>query len=149
MTAVRDVLALTAFLDERIATPFAWGRSANDCVSFAAAAVEAQGGDAQLGDLDWTDEDSAAEAIASLADPETPPGEALEAALDARFDRIPPAMAKRGDIGAIDDQNGPFGIQLFIVEGLTLVGPGVRGARRVRRSALVAAWSALPGDADV
>jgi hypothetical protein len=65
----------------------------------------------------------------------------LEAALDARFRRIPPAQAMRGDIALVG--YGPFGEGLMIVEGETLAGPGAHGIARLPRGRMLAAWSAV------
>ena len=64
----------------------------------------------------------------------------LEAIFDARFDRVPAALAQRGDIGAVVD--AALGIKLLVIEGSTLVGPGETGLHRVSRRELLIAWSA-------
>ena len=134
MTArVRDLAALMAFLEARAAMPFAWGNRANDCVSFAASAVKAQTGRNPITGLRWASLRGAVKAVEKVG--------GIEAALDARFDRIAPAMAQRGDIAAVAAEDGPFPIRLMIVEGETLVGPSDRGLRRMPRAAMCAAWS--------
>lgn len=130
----RDPAALVAYLDAAADRPFAWGRRGNDCVSFAARAVKAQTGQtiaSMVGDLRWAGARGAVRALAKAG--------SLETVLDRRFARIPPALAARGDIGAVPDER--FGLRLMIVEGATLAGPGDRGIRREPRAALVAAWS--------
>ena len=129
----RDVAALHAFIDGRRAVPHAWGREANDCVGFVLAAVEAQTGIVVAPEATWADR---AEALATIARYGS-----LEAAFDAHFERVPPALAMRGDIAGVADE--AFGLHPMIVEGATLVGPGERGNRRVPRKAMTAAWSAI------
>lgn len=125
----RDLEALHRFLAARQTMPFAWGDRANDCVSFTAAAIAAQGGEDLVADLHWTTED---EAYAAL-------GEAggIEEAVSSRLSEISPALAKRGDVGVIAAGNHRI---LTIVEGDTLVGPGPTGLRRLPRRLLLRAW---------
>jgi hypothetical protein len=127
----RDPEALIAFLEERQATPFAWGRTANDCVGFALEAVRRQTGRRLLPGVHWTTKRGADRVIRRLG--------GLEAAVDARLPSIAPAMAQRGDVAAVADDR--FGVALVIVEGATLVGPGTRGTRRLPRAAMIKAWS--------
>ena len=126
----RDVNALLAYLAERATMPHEWGRKANDCMSFPAGAVIAQTGKDPARGLQWKDEKSALKLLKRLG--------GVEAALDARFERIPPAHAKRGDIAAAPDER--FGVHPMIVEGVTLCAPGMRGLKRVPRSMMTAAW---------
>lgn len=128
----RDFAALLAFVDERQTTPHAWGRRANDCVSFAAYAVKALTGHHWLGKLTWCCERTALRAIAREG--------GIEAAIDKRYERIPPSMAQRGDIAGVPDER--FGIHPMIVEGETLVCPGPNGNERCPRGRMVCAWSA-------
>jgi hypothetical protein len=138
MAQPRDIPALLDFIDSRGGVPHAWGRDANDCVSFVAGAVEAQTGRNPLGRLRWSDKASGLRTIARLG--------GLEKAFDARFLRIPPAMAQRGDIGAVADSD--LDLHPMIVEGDKLVGPGERGNRRLPRALMIAAWRATEGPAD-
>lgn len=128
----RDIAALIALLEARQARGFRWRRG-RDCVSFAAACVEAQTGVDPLADLPrWR---SRREALAIV---QAQGG--LEQALDVRLARIAPAMARRGDIAGLPDPL--LGVRLMVVEGDTLVGPGGRGLERLPRSAMTMAWSA-------
>jgi hypothetical protein len=127
----RDIAALVAFLDGRQATPHAIGSSANDCVSFALGAAAAVTGEQRAAELEWHSAVAARRLITRLG--------GLEAAFDRYFVRTAPAMAMRGDIAGVADPE--LGIHPMVVEGLTLVGPGERGNRRLPRSAMVAAWS--------
>lgn len=129
--------ALFGFLADRADMPFRWGRSRNDCVTFAAKAAKAQTGTNPLGDLRW---DSRREGLALL---DKLGG--LEAAVDAKLRRITPAMAKRGDIAGVPDDR--FGLSLMVVEGATLVGPSSHGLKRQPRTAMVTAWSLDPDEA--
>lgn len=126
----RDLSALAALIEARQAAPFAWGR--HDCVTFAAAAVRAQGGALKIPGRRWRSEAGAARALARAG--------GLEAAVDGVLRRVPPAFAARGDVALVDGARGPL---LAVVEGQTLVGPGPRGLERLPREAMRAAWSAL------
>lgn len=135
--ASRDVAALIALIEAWQARPFRWRRG-RDCVSFAAAAIEAQTGRDPLADIAlWS---SRAEALALV---EAEGG--LKAALDKRLNRLPPSLAQRGDIAGVLARGSDrrFGIRLAVIEGATLVGPGRRGLERLPRDAMVMAWSAL------
>lgn len=129
----RDFEALIAFIESRQATPHEWGRKANDCIAFAGHAVEAvtDGHRQPLKGLHWHDRASGLKLLAKLG--------GVEAALDARFQRIAPAQAHRGDIAGVADAD--FGMHPMIVEGEYLVGPGAKGNRRLPRRAMVAAWN--------
>lgn len=130
----RDITALLALIEARSASAFGWQRG-RDCVSFAAACALAQTGhDLLAGVPGWRSRKQAK----AIADAEG----GLEAALDARLARVPPAMAQRGDIAALPDPL--FGLRLMVIEGATLVGPGARGLERLPRSAMTLAWSILP-----
>jgi hypothetical protein len=126
----RDVNALTAYLAERAHMPHEYGRKANDCLSFPAGAVEAQTGKDPCRGLKWKSHASAMSLLNKLG--------GVEAVLDARFERIAPAHAMRGDIGVIPDPE--LGSQPMIVEGKTLCAPGAKGLKRAHRSAMTAAW---------
>lgn len=128
----RDHAGLHRYLEARMPMPFAWGRTGNDCVSFAAGAVLAQGLPDPLDGLpDWACEDEAWAAIDAAG--------GIDAAISARLRPISPALAQRGDIGAIEAGNG---LILVVVEGDAVAGPGPRGMRRLPRRAMVKAWCA-------
>jgi hypothetical protein len=132
LTVARDFTALCDFIGSRQALPYAWGRDANDCVGFVLGAVEAMTGAVVGPKLKWSSEKEALKAIAKFG--------SLEAAFDAHFGRIPPALAQRGDIAGVPDET--FGIHPGIIEGLTIVGPGEKGNRRIPRRLATVAWSA-------
>jgi hypothetical protein len=129
---VRDFDALLKFIEARAQQPFVWGSAANDCVSYAAAAVLALTGRDTLGDLTWASEDEAFAVLNEVG--------GLEAAITARLLSISPSMAQRGDVAGVMSGNM---LGLTIVEGATLVGPGLRRTHRRPRSDMVAAWRAL------
>ena len=134
----RNVAALIAVIEARSVRRFAWRRG-RDCVGFVAACVEAQTGTDPLADLPTWRTRREALAVAE--------GEGgLQAAVDRRFVRLPPAMAQRGDIAGVPDEL--FGVRLMVVEGDTLVGPGERGLQRVRRTEMTMAWSVMGEMAD-
>lgn len=127
----QGVPALLALIEARRDLPFGWAKG-RDCMSFAAAAVEAQTGIDVLSGLDWGNRREALAVIKGLG--------GFEAGLDARFDRIAPARAQRGDIAGIADRL--LGVQLAVVEGAMLVAPGDGGLVRIGRAAMVTAWRA-------
>lgn len=128
----RDIKALIAFIDSRQNTPHEWGRDKNDCVSFPLQAVKAQTGKNRATALKWTDEKSGLKAIRKAG--------GIEAGFDRYFQRISPAQAMRGDIAGVPDER--FGIHPMIVEGEMLVGPSLRGNKRLPRKVMTMAWSA-------
>jgi hypothetical protein len=129
----RDTEALIAFVDSRQNTPYAWGRDRNDCIAFLLGAVEAQTGVRVAPSLKWSGPKAATTLIDRFG--------GMEGVLDAHFERIPPSMAKMGDIAGVPDE--AFGIHPMIVEGLTLVCPGDKGNARTKRSMMTCAWSAV------
>lgn len=132
---MRDRNALGAYLAARQTLPFAWG--SNDCVKFAAGAVQAQTGrDPLAGWPTWTTRRGAQRAMTQVGE--------LIPAVDQALTPVSPAMAQRGDIGAVV-VSGPdsfCAVALVVVEGDTLVGPDASGARRLPRSAMIRAWRA-------
>jgi hypothetical protein len=130
----RDFIALVETIEQRQSRPFRWRRG-RECVGFSAACIAAQTGRDPLTDLpSWRTRREA------LAVAEAEGG--LEAAIDKRFVRIPPALAQRGDIAGLPDDL--FGVRLMIVEGDTLVAPGAEGLIRSPRSEMIVAWSITP-----
>lgn len=127
----RDFAVWLAFIAGRTAMPHAWGRRNNDCAAFADGAVKALTGKGVLGRLAWNDERAARRTLKRQG--------GMEAALDARFERIATAHAHRGDIAGVPDDS--FGIHPTIVEGATLCSPGSRGLKRQPRSDAVIAWN--------
>jgi len=132
---MRDMAALYRLLDERAAMPFAWGSDANDCVSFAAACVEAQiGKRIRFGGHDWTTAIGAHRILEKL--------DGLAAAVSSELTEISPAFAQRGDVAGVPKRPGGNDIVLMIVEGDTLVGPAPHGLERMPRAVMTMAWSA-------
>jgi hypothetical protein len=122
-------IRLVAHLEARERTPFAWGKTRQDCCSFGNGCVIALTGFDAMADI--PDYATAAEADLILATP-------LEELMDARFARTPIGLARRGDLGIAELNTLDT---LMIVEGATLVGPGKRGLVRVPRSQMRAAWA--------
>ena len=133
MSAPRDYAAWIAYLDGRQAQPFAWGSSANDCISFAAGAVRALTGRDLIAEagLSWTTARGAARVLHRVG--------GISGALDRVLSRMPCARAHRGDVGlaVIEGRES-----VVVIEGELLAGPGLAGLVRVqRRGVLVQAWS--------
>lgn len=126
----RDVQALIAFVDSRQNVPHEWGSDANDCVSFCLGAIEAQTGK-RLTRRKWASRSSALRILKRLG--------GMEAAIDRYLKRIPPSLAKHGDVGGVPDDL--LGISPAVVEGETLVAPGPKGNRRLKRRAMTIAWT--------
>lgn len=89
---------LAEFTAGRRRQPYAWGT--NDCVTFAADAVQAVTGTDPMSDLrgSW-DSESAALAVLEAQG-------GLIAAMDARFPRKAKEFAQRGDLVLVKDANG-------------------------------------------
>lgn len=106
---------LDAVVEARRHEPFAWGEQ--DCVTFAAACVEALTGQRPLDGLPaWASSAQAERAIAAAG--------GLEAGVSARFQELPLAFAQRGDLLLLDvDGLGTLGVCL----GATAAAPGKRG----------------------
>lgn len=130
---VRNYEALHAYVASHMRTAFAWGQ--HDCVLFAAGAVQAQTGEDPLRAYRgrWTSERGAARVLKRLG--------GMEAAVNTVLSPIAPAMAQRGDVAGWLDAKGR--LQLAIVEGETLVGPGPSGQLRLPRKTMTRAWSAM------
>lgn len=127
---MRDKAALIAFVDSRQNVPHEWGSDKNDCVSFCLGAIEAQTG-VRLVKRKWASRASALRILKRLG--------GMEAAIDRHLKRIPPSLARHGDIGGVPD--GLLGISPAVVEGETLVAPGPKGNRRLKRREMTIAWS--------
>jgi len=126
---------LTALIDLRRATPFAWG--VQDCVTFAAAAIEAMTGADPLADLTrWNSREQAIQAISSL-------GSDLSHAVMARLgEPIMPTLARRGDLLLVetDVPGWPGGQALGVCIGAHAVAPGPVGLEWVNMDRWRAAW---------
>ena len=131
----RDYDALTAYLDDRLTMPFAWGRRANDCISFFTGAVKVQNGRDLPREIeaDWSSSVGAMRVLKRLG--------GMEAVADRLLKPVPLARAMRGDGAMIMGPRGPI---MMVVEGLTLVGPDTHGAMRLPRRAALRAWSIDP-----
>ena len=122
---------MVTWIERRGARRFSW--RGGDCVSFALGGVKAQTGVDLLADIPrWRSQRQAARVVDTVG--------GLAEALDLRMDRVPTALAKRGDVAGIPDAT--FGVRLMLVEGRTLVGPGDSGLVRLDRSAMTIAWDA-------
>ncbi|KQZ31730.1 hypothetical protein [Caulobacter sp. Root1472] len=130
---VRDYAALVDLIEARMRAPFAWGKRANDCISFFGAAILAQTGVDRLAALpNWTSQRGALRVLKGLG--------GLQAAVDGVLTSVPLAQAARGDGGLVETATGQA---VMVIEGATLVGPGPTGLVRLPRAAMLRAWSAL------
>lgn len=117
---------LDSYVTARRALPFAWGR--NDCVLYAAGAIEAMTGEA-LALPKWTTGRQALRHLQSLG--------GLELAVDYVLTRLPgPRHAKRGDILLIP-QTRPL---LAVCLGRLAAAPGAARSEFVVSLTAVTAW---------
>ena len=128
----RDLVALTAFIDSRIAMPHDF--NGNCCARYVLDAVRAQFAEAPQLTVSWSTARGAKRAIAKLG--------GFEATVDRLFRRIDPAQAVFGDIAGVACP--VLGFHVMLVEGQTLVAPGERGNTRLPRTRMLSAWSAEP-----
>lgn len=133
----RNIAGLLALIEARSDLPFGW-TGERDCASFAALAARAQSGIDARGPLRW---EGLAEAFTVLR-----AEGGLAMAFDRRFNRVPEAMAQRGDIAAVADKR--LGIRMMVVEGRALVGPGKDGLERQPRRDMIIAWDAMSAKAE-
>jgi len=126
---VRDYDAYHRYMAARLVMPFAWGKTANDCISHGAGAIRAQNGRDVLVGLNWSTAIGAGRVIARQG--------GLEAMISARLARTAPALAHRGDIGAVAGDTYLGGLAIVVIDGATVIGPG---GMRFPRSALTLAW---------
>lgn len=129
----RDYDALIAYLDARVAMPFAWGDAANDCVSHAAGAVEALTGvnPIRAAGHRWSSQRGALRLLTKVG--------GVEAAVAGLLVEIPPAKAQRGDIGLVEIDGRA---SLVVFQGDMVSGPGLAGTVRLPRAASAKAWRA-------
>jgi hypothetical protein len=126
--------ALADFVEERRATPFAWG--SNDCVTHAADAVLAMTGVDVLGELrgSWSTESAALALLDGLGGMQA----AVTAALGQPLANV--AYFSRGDVALIVEPTDPPRTYLAVVLGPDLVAPGSRQARRLPWSWVGVVW---------
>lgn len=111
---------ITAHLERR----FEWGQ--HDCVLFAAGWIEAKTGTQPLAMFPtWASAKEAIRIVRQLG--------GLEAALDARYKRIHPNLAKDGDLALFDRS-------VCLFSGPHVVGPGINGLVFVDRTKVSCAW---------
>ncbi len=114
-----------------IKTPHKWGE--HDCVTFAADCVAAMTGDDPAFDVRGTYDGpiGAARVMRDMGYAD------LGDLLANRLKELAPAFAKRGDLALCD---GPHGEFVGVVQGATIVGPGVDGLMHVPTSAAYRAF---------
>lgn len=115
---------LPDYIAAHLGKPFRYGRL--DCVLFAARWIQARTGHDPLAGLPpWHSERTALRVIGRVG--------GLEAAMDARFQRIAPAFACDGDIAL--RQGG-----LAIFSGAHIVAPGIEQLEFIDRMEAECAW---------
>lgn len=120
-----------AYIAERNEQRFAWGHGKQDCCSFANGGVIAMTGVDLMADIPAYASAEEADLILSTT--------SLEELMDARLPRREtPAFAQRGDVGLALIKDTPT---LMLVEGLTIVGPGLKRLEHLPRIALSIAWA--------
>lgn len=121
------LVRLQAVVDSHAAVPFFWGKS--DCVTFALDAVHAMTRFRIYKGRKWRTEAQAKAAIEAEG--------GLQKALQARLEAVPPAFARRGDLGLAN-----FNDQLSVVvcNGVSFVGKSETGLGTVARSDVIEAY---------
>lgn len=118
-------MTLAEYITSNLKTEFEWG--AFDCCLFAAGWVrEATGEDPLEGLPKWKTERQALRVIKSVG--------GLESALDARFTRINPNLAKDGDLALYKGS-------VCVFSGPHIVGPSQSGLQFINRMEAECAWS--------
>lgn len=122
------------FIASRESQPFTWGKNRQDCCSFGNANVVALTGEDPMADL--PEYATAEEADLILSVP-------LVELIDARLPRRDIGEAMRGDVALamLPDLRGRLRETIVVVEGPTLVGPGLRRLQRVPRGDMLICWS--------
>lgn len=117
-------MTLADYITANLRKPFVWGE--HDCVLFAARWAQAKTGVDYLAYIQpWT---SAREAMRMVHDMG-----GMAEILDARLKRIPPNLARDGDIAL-------YQRCLSIFSGAHIVGPNLNGLEFVNRMQAEAAW---------
>lgn len=118
-------ISFPTYIAENLKTPFVWGK--HDCVLFASKWVKiATGKDPLKGLPKWKTERAALRVIKSVG--------GLEKALDERFKRIHPNLARDGDLTLY---NGA----VCLFSGPNIVGPSATGLNFINRMEAKCAWS--------
>jgi len=118
-----------AFARERASMPFAWG--ANDCCTFAAAAVEALTGENPMEMVAPYESEAAAGRLILRA------GGLRELAAQYLGAPVLPAFAAVGDLVLVENEGREM---LGVCNGVNAIAPGRDGYVALRMSAALAAW---------
>jgi hypothetical protein len=121
---------LVAFIEAAEAQPFVWGKT--DCMQFALGAVEAMTGENPYPKA--TGYGTRAGAMRCL---KCHGFASVVEALAAKFEMVAPAMARRGDLGIVMEEESPAAA---VCDGLFFVGKTPRGNIRVPRSLVIQAF---------
>lgn len=115
-------------IEARQKMPFEWGK--NDCVMFAAACIAAMTGDNPIEDLKpWKSQKTAMKRIEEVG--------GFEAWLDSRYERVEWYDAQRGDVGLLEQTDGPI---VVMNVGGYWAGPSDEGLTRSPQGAVYRAW---------
>lgn len=118
-------MMLADYIAAHLSRPFAWGE--HDCVLFAARWVARQTGRDPLAGLPpWSTMREALRVLQGVG--------GIEAALDARFPRVMPNLARDGDLAL-------YGRSLCLFSGPHVVGPAEAGLLFIDRMQIECAWS--------
>lgn len=118
-------MALADYITGLLREPFCWGKL--DCCTFANGWVQSQTGKDYLAEFgSWSSALGAARKIRQAG--------GLEAALDQRFTRVNPKLAKDGDLALYKNS-------VCIFSGPHIVGPGKNGLEFINRKHAECAWS--------
>lgn len=131
MTRLRDwPERLDAFLRERAAVPFAWG--SNDCCTFVADAIDAMTGRDVMADL----RGRYSNAFGALGLTQELGG--LQAAVTGLLgEPCHPALVTVGDVLLVRTEDREL---LLLCNGVTAIGPGLRGLETLAAPDVVCAW---------
>lgn len=130
---------LAALVSARALVPFAWGT--NDCVTFAADAVQAVTGRDPIADIrgTWSCERTAARAVGSFYGAYGDMHHVLDAmAQRSWWPRVPVGFARRGDLAIVPHEGRPT---VAVVTGQAAMSPGPKGLVAVPMTAATRAWT--------
>ena len=117
-------MTLHEYITAHLGEPFCYGQM--DCVLFAAGWVKHATGRDLVAGKKWDSEKEALRMVKAAG--------GLESAIDGLLARIPPNLAKDGDIALYDGC-------VMVFSGAYIVGPGKSGLDYINRTKACCAWS--------